>query len=215
MTAPAKTQGPGRPKDMEKRAAILAAAKRLFSENGFEGTSMDAVATDAGVSKLTVYSHFGDKDTLFREALRQRCREMVPDQLYSAQPGDSTRDALLKIARHHAELVTSPESIGVWRAITSDCRQGSSHLGQMLWEEGPARSLALMEQFLTQQVQAGALDIQDVKRAASQFLCLLKGDLHLRRLFGCVEGNCQDFAREVVANAEAAVDMFLRAYAPR
>ncbi|HET6586161.1 MAG TPA: helix-turn-helix domain-containing protein, partial [Oleiagrimonas sp.] len=50
---------------MEKRAAILAASIDLFTRQGFEGTSMDAVATAAGVSKLTVYSHFGDKDNLF------------------------------------------------------------------------------------------------------------------------------------------------------
>jgi TetR/AcrR family transcriptional repressor of mexJK operon len=43
----AKTCGPGRPKDLEKRAAILDAAKRLFPLSGFEGTSMDAIAAEA------------------------------------------------------------------------------------------------------------------------------------------------------------------------
>ena len=71
--AVAKSCGPGRPKDLEKRAAILAAAKRLFPLSGFEGTSMDAIAAEAGVSKLTVYSHFTDKETLFVAAIRARC----------------------------------------------------------------------------------------------------------------------------------------------
>lgn len=57
--------GPGRPKDLAKRQAILDAAKRLFVSMGYASTSMDAVATEAGVSKLTVYSHFNDKETLF------------------------------------------------------------------------------------------------------------------------------------------------------
>src|SRR5690348_17437726 len=65
--------GPGRPKDLEKRAAILEAAKRLFPQHGFEGTSMDAVAAEAGVSKLTVYSHFGGKEALFIETVRCKC----------------------------------------------------------------------------------------------------------------------------------------------
>jgi AcrR family transcriptional regulator len=207
--------GPGRPKDMEKRAAILESAKRLFTEHGFEGTSMDGVAAEAGVSKLTVYSHFGDKDTLFREAVRQRCREMLPDDLYRVSAQGSIRDALLQIALHHARLMTSPESIGVWRAISSDCRNGSPRLGRMLWEEGPARTHALMENFLRSQVAAGRLSIDDPAVAARQFLALLKGDLHFRRLFGCVEGDCTDFQREVIANSEAAVNMFLLAYGPR
>jgi len=64
--------GPGRPKDLEKRAAILEAAKTLFLSRGFGATSMDAVAAGAGVSKLTVYNHFSDKDTLFLEAVKAK-----------------------------------------------------------------------------------------------------------------------------------------------
>ncbi|NII12288.1 TetR/AcrR family transcriptional regulator [Oleiagrimonas sp. C23AA] len=210
-----KTAGPGRPKDMEKRAAILEAAKRLFTEKGFEGTSMDAVAGAAGVSKLTVYSHFGDKDTLFREAIRQRCQEVLPDHLYAVPEEVSPREALLELARHHARVATSPESIGVWRAITSDCRNGSPRMGRLLWEEGPERAHVLMKGFLDRLVEAGKLDIADTSRAAAQFHALVKGDLHFRRMFGCVEKSCQDFEGEVMANAEAAVEMFLRAYTPR
>lgn len=211
MNVNLKPAGPGRPKDMEKRAAILAAAKRLFILHGFEGTSMDAVAADAGVSKLTVYSHFGDKDSLFREAVRARCREMLPDEVYVVPTDGAIREALLQIARAHARLMTSPEVIGTWRAILSDCREGNPRMGQMLWEEGPARSQALLEQFLREAAAAGQLDLPDAHRGAVQFTALLKGDLQTRRLFGCVD--CADSAeREALANAEAAVDMFMRAY---
>jgi AcrR family transcriptional regulator len=215
MNATAKCQRPGRPKDMEKRAAILSAAQDLFPEHGFEHTSMDAVATRAGVSKLTVYSHFGDKASLFREAVRVRCQAMVPEALYTVHSGESLRQTLLRIADHHAKLMTSAETIGVWRAITSDCSNGAPRLGLLLWEEGPVRSRELMQILLAAQVEAGALHIEDVQRAASQFLCLLKGDLHFRRLLGCIEDGCPQFREEIQANAEAAVDMFLRAYAPR
>lgn len=37
----------------------------MFMEQGFAGVSMDGIAAAAGVSKLTVYSHFGDKESLF------------------------------------------------------------------------------------------------------------------------------------------------------
>ncbi|HOZ25340.1 MAG TPA: helix-turn-helix domain-containing protein, partial [Thermomonas sp.] len=68
-----KPAGPGRPKDPGKRAAILDAAKRMFVAHGFDGVSMDQIASEAGVSKLTVYSHFGDKESLFAEAVRAHC----------------------------------------------------------------------------------------------------------------------------------------------
>ena len=70
MVAAPRTASPGRPMDPEKRAAVLEAAKALFLARGYDGTSMDAVAQAAGVSKLTVYSHFQDKDTLFVEAVK-------------------------------------------------------------------------------------------------------------------------------------------------
>ncbi|MFL5280610.1 MAG: TetR/AcrR family transcriptional regulator, partial [Rhodopila sp.] len=56
---------PGRPKDSAKHAAILAAAKQLFARQPFEQVTMEAVAAQAAVSKMTVYSHFRDKETLF------------------------------------------------------------------------------------------------------------------------------------------------------
>lgn len=212
MDKKGKAQGPGRPKDMEKRAAILASAKTLFVDRGYTGTSMDAVAASAGVSKLTVYSHFGDKDHLFRQAVRERSQELLPEQLYLPDPGIGLRQALLKIARHHAQLMNSVETIGVWRTITSDCSSRGPRMGRMLWEEGPQRVQTLLTGLFAGQVRAGMLDIPDPSRAATQFMALLKGDLYFRRMLGCVEDDCSDFEIEVKANAEAAVDMFLRAY---
>lgn len=56
----------GRPQQRSKdtRAKILAAARAAFAEDGFEATSAEAVAQRAGVSKATVFAHFGDKTGL-------------------------------------------------------------------------------------------------------------------------------------------------------
>ncbi|WP_413625344.1 MULTISPECIES: TetR/AcrR family transcriptional regulator [Luteibacter] len=210
-----KTQGPGRPKDMEKRAAILDAAKALFTQGGFAGTSMDAVAASAGVSKLTVYSHFGDKDNLFREVIRAHVQERLPDDLFDFSQGADIRATLNDIARRHAAMETNTESVGTFRAILSDCHNGGNpRFGRLVWEEGPVRMHKLMQRLLEGAAARGQLDIPDVSRATTQFLALLKGDLLIRRLFGCEDCAVQ-FAEEVNANALAAVDMFMRAYSPR
>jgi AcrR family transcriptional regulator len=206
--------GPGRPKDMEKRAAILEAAKALFVRNAFAGTSMDAIAAEAGVSKLTVYSHFGDKDNLFREVIRAHIQDLLPEETYAYEPGADIRDILLRIALIHARLDCDQQTVGTFRAILSDCRQGLPRYGKLIWEEGTVRTQALMERLLGQAVAAGQLDIADIPRAAEQFFALIKGNLVLRRMFGCVECN-EDYAREIEATARAGVDTFLRAYRPR
>ena len=88
----------GRPKDPAKRAAILASAKQLFAEHGFDGVSMDQIAQAAGVSKLTVYSHFGDKETLVGDVVHRVCESLMPDALFVADPSAPLRAQLQRPA---------------------------------------------------------------------------------------------------------------------
>jgi len=48
---------------------VLKAALELVAEHGVDGTSMDAVARESGVSKATIYKHWADKDALLLEML--------------------------------------------------------------------------------------------------------------------------------------------------
>ena len=212
--AQTKPQGPGRPKDMEKRAAILEAAKSLFVRNAFAGTSMDAVAAEAGVSKLTVYSHFGDKDNLFREVIRARIEDLLPENTYDYDPQATIEQTLLRVALIHARLDCDAETVGTFRAILGDCRQGNPRFGRLLWEEGTLRTHGLMERLLQQAVDAGQLAIDDVPRACVQFFALIRCDLFMRRMFGCVDCG-ESYAAEIEATARAGVASFLRAWAPR
>jgi AcrR family transcriptional regulator len=45
----------------ERRQQLLDIGRRLFAERGFEGTSIEEIAAQAGVSKPVVYEHFGGK----------------------------------------------------------------------------------------------------------------------------------------------------------
>lgn len=212
MSSVVKPQcAPGRPKDLEKRAAILQAGKRLFPSHGFEGTSMDAIAAEAGVSKLTVYSHFTDKETLFKEVIRAKCEEQVPPTLFLADLKGPIGRQLLIIARAFFRLITSSESVALHRMMTAQ-NPPSTKLAQLFWEAGPCRLQDAFEGFLRAEIDGGQLEIPDPRRATSQFFCLLKGELHARMTFGCCESYTE---RDVEAHLEATVDMFLRAYVPR
>src|ERR1700751_4544390 len=56
-----------------KAESILAAAKRTFLAGGFGAVSMDTIAREAGVSKATVYAHFGSKEELFGAVIGGEC----------------------------------------------------------------------------------------------------------------------------------------------
>jgi TetR/AcrR family transcriptional regulator, mexJK operon transcriptional repressor len=203
--------GPGRPKDLEKRAAIFEAAKRLFPRHGFDGVSMDAIAAEAGVSKLTVYSHFKDKDALFSETVRVKCEEQLPAQLFLADLKGPIRKQLRGIAQGFFRLIMSDEAVGMHRMMLAQAGK-DDRLARLFWEAGPQRVQDGFAEFLRAEVAAGQLEIADVPRAASQFFCLLKGEMHARLLCGCAD---PARSRDVDAHLDATVDFFLRAYSPR
>lgn len=58
-----------RPRSEKSHLKVLESAVRLFSEQGIDATSMDAIATRSGVSKATIYKHWPDKDKLAEEVL--------------------------------------------------------------------------------------------------------------------------------------------------
>lgn len=202
-----KPPSPGRPKDLGKRAAILDAAKRMFTAHGFERVSMDQIAAEAGVSKLTVYSHFGDKETLFSAAISAKCEEQLEQGLFAVDPDSSLREQLLGIGRAFVALINSEESLAIHRVVTT--QPTPAKLGQLFWEAGPRRVQQAFESFLRDEIAAGALDIPEVHRAASQFFCMLKGEMHMLLLCGCID---RADAAETEAHVQATVDMFLRAY---
>ncbi|MEP6634516.1 MAG: TetR/AcrR family transcriptional regulator [Luteimonas sp.] len=215
---PAKPISPGRPKDLGKRAAILDAAKQMFTQHGFDGASMDQIAAMAGVSKLTVYSHFGDKDALFGAAVKAHCDMQLPTTLFDPSPQTPLRERLLSIAAAFYAMVSSPEAIAGHRILCTP-RMTSSPLPRMFWEAGPERVQEAFSTLLRRRVAAGQLAIDDVPRAASQFFALLKGEPHARMVFGCAEGCGVEDANAASARSDrhiaASVDMFLRAYAAR
>ena len=207
----AKPASPGRPKDLGKRAAILEAAKRLFSDLGFNGASMDQIAAGAGVSKLTVYSHFGDKEALFSAAVRAKCEELLPDGLFAEELKGPLREQLLAIANAFFALISSHEAISTQRMMMA-LGQADDPLRKLFWEAGPQRTQDAFATFLRSRIKAGELEIADVPCAARQFFALIKGDIHGRMVCGlCTLPPRND----VSAHIEATVDMFLRAYAVR
>lgn len=209
MSRPARTPTPpGRPKDLEKRAAILDAAKALFPERGYEGTSMDAIAQAAGVSKLTVYSHFQDKDTLFVEAVKAKCEDLLPADLFLKRTTEPWAQQLERIAQAFFRLINSDEAISVARVLARQMSE-DTHLPKLFWEAGPKRTQETLAAFLRTGVQSGAVDIPDCDLAASQFCALLKGEHHARRMCGCPERLDPEQERRHV---QATVDLFLRAF---
>jgi AcrR family transcriptional regulator len=87
----------------ERRRALVAAATRAFAHNGFAATSLDDVATEAGVSRVLIYRHFESKSELYQAALDDVAGQLAqatgaPDRLSPA-----SLDGLIRVARDNPD----------------------------------------------------------------------------------------------------------------
>jgi TetR/AcrR family transcriptional repressor of mexJK operon len=199
---------PGRPKDPEKRAAILEAAKALFPVHGFEKVSMDAIARHAGVSKLTLYSHFADKTALFEAAVCERCEAQIPHRLFEPQPGHTLTQSLRGIGRAFLDLVLAEETVQLHRILIGQGSQPGP-MTQVFFNAGPKRALEEMQHFLEHAQLRGELAFPDARHAAEHFFALLKGVRHFRVLVGLATLPSE---AERSAHVEEVVELFLRGY---
>ncbi|WP_436773915.1 TetR/AcrR family transcriptional regulator [Yinghuangia sp. YIM S09857] len=61
----------------ERREQILDAATRAFARSGFTATSLDDVATEAGITRVLLYRHFDSKADLYRSVLDRACARVM------------------------------------------------------------------------------------------------------------------------------------------
>jgi len=96
----------------QKRERILQGAMQLFFRDGYAGTSMDRVASEAGVSKQTIYSYFHDKESLFKALIEQitiaRFHALFESEQLQGEPDQLLRQVaetyLLKVAEDQEYL---------------------------------------------------------------------------------------------------------------
>ncbi|MBW3112677.1 TetR/AcrR family transcriptional regulator [Bacillus sp. MCCB 382] len=86
-------------KMMKKRAAILGAAVKTYSENGFAETTISAIAKEAGVSFGSVFTYFATKEVLFEAAILEPLEEIKPyfseiEERYSGSPKEMVKSMI-------------------------------------------------------------------------------------------------------------------------
>lgn len=198
----------GRPKNPEKRQAILQAAAELFPQKGFAGVSMMEIADKAKVSKLTLYSHFHDKDDLFTQSVIDCCEQQLPTSSFALAPGLNIEQALIAIGTGFLDLIMDPRAISLHRMMVTQTGLDTQH-ADLFFKAGPARMLREMQQFIEAANRNRALEIPAPRLAAEHFFCLLKGLVYMRVLIGLTPPPEKD---ERDRHVREVVTLFLSAY---
>lgn len=155
-----------------KRRAILQAASTAFLGKGYSGTNMDEIAALAGVSKRTVYQHFGDKDRLFAEIVLATTDEvdalvrLVADGL--ADTKDLEAD-LARVARQLLSALMQPDVLRLRRLVIANAAR-FPELSQTWYERGFGRVLSTLAGAFQALCNRGLLTAPDPALAADHFV---------------------------------------------
>jgi AcrR family transcriptional regulator len=197
----------GRPKSEEKARAILEAAKDLFLAQGLHGTSMDAVAREAGVSKQTVYGHYESKETLFRACIRSKIEEFGFQE--EGLPGSlGPRALLLAVCRRFMALVCDPDVVAMYRVVIAEA-VSHPRIAELFFESGPVATKSAVSAVLGELSARGELRPHDPDYASWQLFNLCFGHIHTRLLFGLIREVPPEELEQQVGRA---VDDFLVLY---
>ncbi|BDZ48993.1 hypothetical protein GCM10025867_12340 [Frondihabitans sucicola] len=193
-----------------KRSAILLAARDLFMTEGFERTSVDAVAAAAGVSKRTIYDYFGDKSTILLRVVESAAAsllasvtEAADEELGPVSEAPETLEAsLIRFVARISDTTMGSDAYSSLRRLVST---EAAHLPVLRDQWDTREPETLLAEYFTTFERIGLLRLAKPLTAADHF-----GALTFRLLQD--EADAPKARRhEIVADG---VQAFLRAYRP-
>ena len=155
------------------RQSILDAALSVFIERGFAAASMEGIAREAGVAKITLYRHFETKEQLFVEVAR-RAQLSVRNSLGSmADPVAPLEQVLRQIIEKLYQGYTDPAYLAVSRMVIAEAGRFPK-LGRAMLDDARFVAEPLVA-YLQQLKDAGQIDIDSPYDAATQIAGMASG----------------------------------------
>lgn len=206
MTGEAAPQSDPPSRRRGARDAVERAARELFVQNGYSGTSIDEIARRAGVSKPTIYAHFGDKAGLFTHILEAACTRLLKPIVDTAADTRPVGEVLRDFAFAYTRTVLSPQVLALHRLFIGEAER-FPELGQKYYASGPQAVHAELAAFLRRRAASGEIRCADPDMMASQFAAVVLTPMRLKLLFAVAD---QPDWTEVDRFSESAVRMFTK-----
>jgi len=192
--------------DTRKHEAILDAAVEVLAERGVHAP-IEEVARRAGVSKQTVYNHYGSKTELVRTIMARR-RDALTAVLELAGPDDHPLDTLKVYAMSILEVIITPASVSLLRmGVTSVAEM--PEMAHAIYDAGMRVARGRLAAYLAAR-SGDLLDIDNPVQAAEMFVGMVVGGVQMRLLMG-LPPEIDNI--DIEARAEVAARRFIKAFA--
>lgn len=200
----------GRPPDPAKSDVIVDIAWEMFLAQGFEGTTIEAIAQQAGVSKATIYKHFADKIAVFEAGVAREMRLIEATQNVSGGklPGVSLEDTLLSFGMGIMGFLVSDHAVDFYNSLSGELRR-HPELAQRFYEKGPGRTRANLADLLRLAAERGDINVKDPEQAAEHLFGLWQGFSNFQLSLGIGAGTIRASVEQRVRRG---ISVFLMAY---
>jgi TetR/AcrR family transcriptional regulator, mexJK operon transcriptional repressor len=202
MTAPSRRAQ----NRIDRTQRILDVALKTFAQMGYGGTTMEAVAVAAGLSKPTLYQYFDSKDALFSAMMLGQRDQMLT--VFDRPSPFGMVGELVGFAWAYADTVMAPEMLSLARLIIGEV-QRFPEIGQAYQSSGPDKVLRGIMDYLIAQRTAGRLVFDDAELAAQDLWGLILSAPRTQALY---MPNAQPSRAQIGRYIMNGLRVFLRAY---
>ncbi|MEM8694838.1 MAG: TetR/AcrR family transcriptional regulator [Pseudomonadota bacterium] len=200
----------GRPTDERKTEAIIDAARDAFFGQGYAAASIERIAEQAGVSKVTVYKRFGDKTGLLEALVRRQALHMT-DTICEANRDAATLEVKLVNFGFTLMSFLFDESHFHFDSMLVIERERHTEAAQRFFDAGPGTMRRELTTILAEAHKRGDLTVRNPGAAAEDLLSLWKGFKDMEIRFGVAD---TPNPAQIKKHVRHGVRMFLRAYRP-
>jgi len=192
------------------RDTILRIAGQVFLAHGYEQSSMDEIALQAGVARRTLYNQFGSKKALFDATMAKVWDGMQLDAIIGAtsdvQPPE---EVLYTIGRTIANFWSPPEAVAFMRLVIWESSR-FPELGESFFSNGREPARRAVNEYVRRLSREHGYRIDDPDLATGQFINVILGEVLLERLVATSTATVDEDRRNYVVRE--AVTLFLARY---
>jgi AcrR family transcriptional regulator len=159
-------------------------AQRHFLSLGYNGTSLDTIAREAGVAKKTLYHHFGNKAGLFTEIVSSFRRTRIAELADIVLGAGTPEKVLTDVALHLLDVFTRPERVKLHKLFLFEARRFPKLVRVLYDSRGSMCGMEPLSNYLREAVAKGIFAIDDENLATEQFVHIVLGGVRDRVIVG-------------------------------
>jgi len=161
-----------RPEYGKKRSGILKIALSVFTQNGYDATSMDKIASECGFTKAVLYQYFKSKEDLFTAIFQEPVIISDLDNLVIEHTNENLEDILVKIGCTFMKMFEDEDRLNLTRIVIAESLR-FPQLGKIMYDHGIDKVAEKFSSYLKVLDEKGKIQCTDPRMTARSYFGLL------------------------------------------